>query len=151
MTTRSTALDDYKPAPEWMTAYVGALANITQHARPLRVVVAPQSFFNGLSKGKAQGALMQLADGTDVIIMPERAVATEYWCDILAHEFGHALHSAIDRMVDGLVPFAEYEAEVERFAALVGGLVHFAALYGQFSNRGEPVALVFPKKTEPTP
>lgn len=144
-------LDDYKPAPEWMTAYVGALATITQHKRPWRVVTAPPSFFADIpkSKSKAEGALMQLEDGTDVIVMPEWAVATEYWCDILAHEFAHALHSQIDRMVADLVPsFEQYEVEVERFATLLGGLMQFAAIYARFNKSGSITDLVFRSDTE---
>lgn len=131
MTIMHVALEDYKPAPEWMTAYVGTLANITQ-----------QGFFDSIPKPNAKpaGALVQLEDGTDVmvcdppqaIVMPAWAVATEHWCDILAHEFAHALHSQIDRMAAEVVPsFEEYEAEVEKFAKLVGGLAQFAALYGR--------------------
>jgi len=154
MTIRHVALEDYKPAPEWMMVYVGVLANITQHKRPWRVVIAPQSFFAGVptvrpSKVNAQGALIQLEDGTDVIVMPESAVATEHWCDILAHEFAHALHSQIDRMAADLVPsFEHYEVEVERFAKVVGGLVQFAALYGRFTDQGEPMEIVFRHREE---
>lgn len=145
MTTRQAVLESYEPAPEWMTRYVETLAQITQHARPWRVVIAPQAFFDALSKGKAEGALMQTADGTDVIIMPERAVNTHYWLDILAHEFAHALHSQIDRMVVGLVDFEQYEAEVEHFAKVLGGLAHFAALHGRFRTDGSPAALIWRK------
>lgn len=145
MTIMHVALEDYKPAPEWMTTYVGVLANITQHKRPWRVVIAPQGFFADLPNAvKAEGALMQLEDGTDVIVMPEWAVATEHWFDILAHEFAHALHSQIDRMAAEVVPsFEQYKAEVEKFAKVVGGLAQFAALYGRFSDRGEPMEFVF--------
>jgi hypothetical protein len=146
LSARRAVLESYKPAPAWMTEYVKTLATITQHTRPWRVVVTDQAFFDALGKGKAEGALMQTADGGDVIIMPERAVNTNYWSDILAHEFAHAWHSQIDRMVVGLVDFEQYEAEVEHFAKVFGGLAQFAALHGRFRTDGSPAAMVWHKE-----
>ena len=60
MTDRHAILDEYQPAPKWMSDYVSALARLCQHQRPLRVVVAPQAWFDTIS-GAVEGGLMQLA------------------------------------------------------------------------------------------
>lgn len=128
---REVNLDGWELAPDWMVNYIRSLATVAQHSRPLMVVVAPQKFFDTIpNSGAAEGAMMMLADGSDVIIMPEMAVDTGYWRDILAHEFAHVLHSTIDRMCNsGDIDPAAYENEVEQFAKVVGGLLQFAATY----------------------
>lgn len=135
MTDRYIVIENHQPAPEWMCDYVQTLAHLCQHQRPLRVVVAPQTWFDALP-GKAEGALMQLADGGDVLIMPDRAVDTGYWHDIIAHEFAHALHSGIDRLVAGKVDAPAYETEVEQLTKLVGGLVQYVALHMRWRRDG---------------
>lgn len=132
--TRWASLDTYKPAPLWMLKYVGALVAIVQHKRPLRVVVAPQEFFDTVPKssGKAVGACMMLPDGEDVIVMSEQAQDTEPWRDVLAHEFAHVLHTPLDRLaIDSLSAEAvdAYERELETLVKVVGGLLAFAEPY----------------------
>lgn len=147
MTQRTAILEEPKPAPTWMADYLKRLAGIARHTRPIEIVLAPQAFFDNMPRaGAAEGALMMLDGGTDVIIMPERAVDTEYWRDIIAHEFAHALHSTIDRMCNGgRIDALAYEDEVEHFARLVGGLLQFASLYARFGP--DIVYLRFPPES----
>lgn len=130
--------EQYREAPAWMFDYVRQLAAITRHTRPWSVVIAPAEFFAALQDG-VMGGCLQMENGTDVLIMPDWAEETEYWRDILAHEFAHCLHSSIDRVVQagfvqGAVDRAAYEAAVEPLAALVGGLAQFAAQHAQVAD-----------------
>lgn len=135
MTNRRTTLTEYQPAPKWLTDHVQALANLCQHKRPLRVVVAPKTFFASIP-GAVEGALLQLDDGEDVMILPDYAVDTSYWHDVIAHEFAHALHSGIDRLAAGKVDADGYVAEVEHLARLVGGLIQYVILHTRFRRDG---------------
>lgn len=132
--SRWASLDTYEPAPLWMLQYIGGLVAIMQHKRPLRVVVAPQTFFDNIAPGRAAGACMMRPDGEDVIVMPEHAVDSEEWRDVLAHEFAHSMHTPLDRIAIETMDTetaATYERELEAHVRAVGGLVAFAADYVQ--------------------
>jgi hypothetical protein len=115
---------ELKAAPLWALAYVGRMAALCQYGRPLRVVTAPDSWFDAAGRG-LDGTFFNSTSGKDdLIILRESAEPTERWYDTLAHEFAHALHAEIDRYVAlNWAVDAGYRELVEAFVPLLGGLV----------------------------
>lgn len=115
---------DLLPAPMWALAYVGRMVSLCQYSRPLRVVTAPDAWFDS-TFSSADGCYFCAQNGDDdLIVIRESATPTEHWYDILAHEFAHALHGDIDRYVtERIGDDAKHTELVERFVPLLGGLV----------------------------
>jgi hypothetical protein len=118
---------DLTAAPMWALIYVGRMVALCQYSRPLRVMTAPDAWFDSTFLG-ADGCYFCAQNGTDdLIAIRASAEPTERWHDVLAHEFAHALHGEIDRYVsERLGEDATHTELVERFVPLLGGLVQVA-------------------------
>jgi hypothetical protein len=115
---------DLTAAPMWALIYVGRMASVCQYSRPLRVVTAPDVWFDSINPGIGGCYFCAQNGDDDLIAIRESAQPTDDWYDVLAHEFAHALHGEIDRYIsERLGDDAKHTELVERFVPLLGGLV----------------------------
>lgn len=116
--------DGWRVAPLWALIYVGRMAALCQMRGALRVVVAPDAWFDEVGGGVDGVFFCPNVGERYWIAIRESAEEGDRWRDVLAHEFAHCLHSQVDQAVQAMgVDMSAYVAAVEQFVPLLGGLV----------------------------
>src|SRR5690606_17235293 len=119
--------------PEWASRLLQALQAVWPVERPLALVLAGDDHLIwSLHDGVADGACNIRPDGV-TIYLRERAEDTEYWRDVLIHEYTHAAMSGLLEAIQNEPPLgikeyrqSAYVRHMENVTAYVAALLDYA-------------------------
>lgn len=112
--------------PEWLALLLAQLRELWPLDRTLNVVLQQEHFWTHYGYHTADGLCQVLPDLIQIHIR-DSAEDTEYWRDVLLHEYAHAL---LAPLTEGADQSAEYVAMVEIVVKSLGGLLDLALRVG---------------------
>jgi hypothetical protein len=112
--------------PEWLAKLLAALRELWPVERTLNVVLQEDHFWEFYGQPTADGLCQILPDLIQIHIRAS-SEDTEYWRDVVCHEYAHACLASLTEVTD---PSPEYVAMVELLVARLAGLLDFAVRMG---------------------
>jgi hypothetical protein len=108
--------------PEWLADLLATLRELWPLDRVLNVVMQDEDFWQFFGYDTADGACQILPELIQIHIR-STAEDTEYWHDVLYHEYAHAILAPFTEVTDPTPAFTE---TVEMLTKRLGGLLDFA-------------------------